>query len=102
MNNAHFCEFRLRTAMHLAQTLEVKGDINLESAQVYPAMGASMNFPNMGGQIPFVQPSFPQPSFPQPTFPQPFGGSGVNVNFGFPSAPPAAVVTSFPVSFIFI
>jgi len=91
--------------MHLAQIVEVKGEINLESVQVYPGgMGASMNFPQMGVNIPFGQP--PQMGFNMP-FGQPpqvsFGAGGFNAGFGFPSAPPVVPTPSFPVrSFFFI
>lgn len=91
MNNSYFCEFRARTPIHLAQVVEVKGDISLESAQV---------FGGMGGHVPFVQPGFPQPSF-QPSFtPTPPFGAGVNISYGYPSAPPS--VPSFPVINFFL
>jgi hypothetical protein len=81
--------------MYLAQTVEVKGDINLEAVHVYSAgmggpmggsMGGQMGFPNMGVNMSFGQPSF---------------GGGFNPGFGFPSAPPVVSVTSFPVRFSF-
>jgi len=85
VNNSHLCEFRQRTPMYLAQLLEIKGDINLESAQVYPGgMSGPTSFPHMGGHMPFVQP-------PQATF----GGSGFNVGFGFPSVSPVVPIPSF-------
>ncbi len=88
MNNSHVCEFNQRIPLHSAQTLEVKGDISLESAQVQPGMGG---YPHMGMNVPFVQP--PSASF---------GGAGAhfNVNFGFPSAPSVPPVPSYSVSFV--
>jgi hypothetical protein len=63
--------------MYMAQLVEVKGDINLESVQVYSGSGP-MNFPpTMGGDFAYCPP--PQ----QPAF-----GGDFNVGFGFPSAPP--------------
>ena len=96
--------------MYSAQSVQVKGDISLESVQVYaggmggsmgfpqmggamgfPQMGGAMNFPQMGMNMPYVQP--PQPSF----------GGGFNVGFGQPSAPSIHVAQSFPVcTFLFI
>lgn len=75
------CEFRLRTPMHLAQLVEVKGDIKLDSVQVTPGMfgnafNTPMGFPQMGMSAPFGQPG--QASFS-------FGG--VNIGFGIPSVP---------------
>jgi hypothetical protein len=101
--------------MNLAQLLEVKGDVTLESAQVYPGgMSGPTSFPHMGGHIgghtgghmgghtgghigvhtgghmgghmPFVQPSV-----------APFGGSGFTPGFGIPSVPSVVPVPSFPV-----
>jgi hypothetical protein len=69
--------------MQVAQFVEVKGDISLESVQVYPGSG-SMGFPQMmGGNMGFM-PSQPPP--PQPSFGGDFNAGG---GFGFPSAPPA-------------
>jgi len=77
VNNAHVCEFYQRAPMYSAQLVEVKGDINLESVQVYSG-GSSMGFPpSMGGGMGFCPPP-PQPAF----------GGDFNVGFGFPSAPP--------------
>ena len=77
MNNTHICEFYQRTSMYMAQLVEVKGDINLESVQVYSGSG-SMNFPpTMGGDFAYCPPP-PQPAF----------GGDFNAGFGFPSAPP--------------
>ena len=71
--------------MYLAQLVEVKGDINLESVQVYPGSG-SMSFPPpMGGNMGFCPPP------PQPTY-----GGDFNAGFGFPSAPP--LITPVPFS----
>ena len=88
--------------MHLAQMVEVKGDISLESVQVYsgagsialpgamgfaPPMGGGMGFaPSMGGNMGFA---------PPPTQP-PFGGD-FGSGFGFPSAPPSSFVPPFAV-----
>ncbi|CAF0886370.1 unnamed protein product [Rotaria sordida] len=92
VNNSHFCEYHQRAPMHLAQLVEVKGDISLESVQVYSGgMGNPMGFPSMGGNMQFGQPSFGQPSFGQPSF-----GGGFNTGFGFPSAPPVVATPSFP------
>ncbi|CAF2033575.1 unnamed protein product [Rotaria magnacalcarata] len=112
VNNSHVCEFYQRVPMYLAQLVQVKGDINLESVQVYGGgMGSSMNIPPMGANMPFGQPSFGQPSFGQPSFGQPsfgqpsfgqpsFGqpsfGGDFNVGFGFPSAPVVVPTPSFP------
>jgi hypothetical protein len=71
VNNTHLCEFYQRAPMYMAQLVEIKGDINLESVQIYPGSGS------MGGDMGFV-PSPPQPSF----------GGDFNAGFGFPSAPP--------------
>ncbi len=108
MNNTHSCEFYQRTPMYLAQLVEVKGDINLESVQVYPGSGSTGFPPSMGGDMGYCPPP-PQPAFGggmgycppphQPSFggdmgycpppPQPAFGGDVNVSFGFPSAPPS-------------
>jgi hypothetical protein len=82
--------------MYSAQLVEVKGDINLESVQVYPASG-SMNFStSVGGDMGYCPPP-PQPAFggdmdfcPPP--PQPAFGGGFNAGYGFPSAPPSFMV----------
>jgi hypothetical protein len=90
--------------MHLAQLLEVKGDVTLESAQVYPGgMGGPTSFPHMGGHthrgghthagghhMPFVQPPV-----------APFGGSGFPSSFGIPSVPHIVPTPSFPVGLYF-
>jgi hypothetical protein len=82
--------------MHLAQLVEVKGDITLEAVQVYGGgmggfggMGGSMgmgggmgfpNMPNMGVNVSYGQP--PQSSF-----------GGFSAGFGgFPSAPVVNVI----------
>lgn len=76
--------------MYLANLVEVKGDISLESVQVYPGgMGTSMNFPSMGVNMSFGPPSQ-----------APFGG-GLNVGFGFPSAPSVVPTPPFAVSTLF-
>jgi hypothetical protein len=78
--------------MYLAQLVEVKGDINLESVQVYPGSG-SMNFPPaMGGDMSYCPPPPSQPSFggdmgycPPPPPSQPsFGG-----DMGYCPPPPS-------------
>ncbi len=117
MNNTHICEFYQRMPMYLAQLVQVKGEISLESVQVYPGSGAT-GFPtSMGGdmnyyQSPPIQPSFggdmnycpppPQPSFggdldycPPP--PQPSFGGDFNFSYGNPSAPPYVAPSSFTV-----
>jgi len=74
IDNSHVCEFRQRVPLYAAQILEVKGDIQLESAQVYPGgMGGSMNFPGMNASF----------------TPVGFGGNvgGFNMGFGQPPAP---------------
>ena len=78
--------------MHIAQLVEVKGDITLEGVQVYSGgmggsmgMGMGMGFPNMGVNVSFGQP--PQSSF-----------GGFSAGFGFPTAPPV-VTTTFPVRY---
>lgn len=84
VNNSHICEFYQRVPMYLANLVEVKGDINLESVQVVPGgMGGSMGFPGMGVNMSFGM-------TPQ----APFGG-GMNVGFGFPSAPCPPPAASF-------
>jgi len=91
--------------MYLAQLVEVKGDINLESVQVYPGSGSTDFPPSMGGDMGYCPPP-PQPSFggnvgycpppPQPTF-----GGDVNVSFGFPSAPPSITPAPFMVCILY-
>ena len=78
--------------MHLAQVVEVKGDITLESVQVYSGAG-SISLPgavsfstSMGGGMGFV---------PPPTQP-PYGGD-FGSGFGFPSAPPSTFMPPFAV-----
>jgi hypothetical protein len=90
VNNAHLCHFHQRIPMYTANLLEIKGDISLEAAQVYPGgMGSSMGFPpQMETGMPYVQP--PQVNF---------STGGFNANFGFPTAPPVVTTTSFPVGF---
>ncbi len=98
MNNSHLCEFRHRLPLNSAQLLQIKGDVTLESAQVYPGgMGGSMGFPHMGGHMPFGQP--PQVSFNPGSGYNP--GSGFTPGFGFPSAPPVIPTPSFPVGLFF-
>ncbi len=88
MNNAHLCDFHQRMPMSQAQSLEIKGDVTLNSAQVFPGgMGGSMGFPQIGMVVPNVQPI--QPAF------------GGNVSFGYPSAPPSISIPSYPVGFFF-
>ncbi|CAF0793994.1 unnamed protein product [Adineta ricciae] len=81
VNNMQVCEFRQRTPMHLAQLVEVKGDIKLDSVQVAPAMfgnafNTPMGFPQVGMSAPFSQPGHASFSF-----------GGLNVGFGIPSVP---------------
>ncbi|UJR20693.1 hypothetical protein I4U23_023814 [Adineta vaga] len=81
VNNSHVCEFYQRTPMNLAQLVEVKGDIKLDSVQVTPAAFGSafnspVNFPQMGMNMPFGQ--LPQASF---------NIGGLNIGFGTPVAP---------------
>ncbi len=59
MNNTHVCEFYSRLPMYLAQLVEVKGDISLESVQQY---GGSTFSPSMGGGMGYCPPP-PQPTF---------------------------------------
>jgi hypothetical protein len=75
--------------MYLAQLVEVKGEITLESVQVYGGGMGSANFPQMGMNMSYNPPP-PQPSF----------GGGFNVGYGFPSAPPAMAIPSFPVGIL--
>lgn len=112
MNNSHVCEFYSRIPMYLAQLVEVKGDINLESVQTYSGSGSAGFPPSMGGDFGYCPPP-PQPTFggdmgycpppPQPTFggdmgycppppSQPTFGGDFNVGYGFPSAPPPFAV----------
>lgn len=87
VNNAYVGEFRQRVPLYSAQVLEVKGDIQLESAQVYSSGfgGPSVSFP--GVNVSFG--SGPDPSG--------FGMNmgGMNMNFGFPSAPPPVPTPAF-------
>lgn len=83
----HLCEFYQRIPMYIAQLVEVKGNINLESCQVFGGgMGAPFGFSQTGANAPFGQPSF---------------GGGMNMGFGFPSAPSPMPTPSFSVSFVF-
>jgi hypothetical protein len=91
VNNTHICEFYQREPMYLAQLVEVKGDINLESVQVYPGSG-STSFPSaMGGDMGYCPPPPSQPSFggdmgycpPPPSQPS-FGG-----DMGYCPPPPS-------------
>ncbi|CAF0895059.1 unnamed protein product [Rotaria sp. Silwood1] len=77
-NNNHICEFYQRIPMYLAQLVEVKGDINLESVQVYPGSGS------MGGEMGFCPP------------PQPCSGGDFVAGFDLPSAPPPYVGSGAP------
>jgi hypothetical protein len=76
--------------MYLAQLVEVKGDINLESVQVYSGSGS------MGGDMGYCPPPPPQSTFGDdmgycPPPPQPAFGGDFNTSYGFPSAPPFTV-----------
>ena len=80
--------------MHLAQQVEVKGELTLESVQVYSGSG-SMGFPGAMGGMGFCP---PPPSFvgdmgfcPPPPPSQPAFGGDFGPGFGFPSAPPFSV-----------
>ncbi|CAF1231099.1 unnamed protein product [Adineta ricciae] len=91
INNSHVCEFYQRAPMHLAQQVEVKGELTLESVQVYSGSG-SMGFPGAMGGMGFCP---PPPSFggdmgfcPPPPTSQPAFGGDFGPGFGFPSAPP--------------
>ncbi|CAF0749374.1 unnamed protein product [Adineta steineri] len=117
VNNGHVCEFYHRSPMHLAQQVEIKGDVTLESVQVYPGTGP-MGFPPMGGDMAFAPPSFPSafggnPGFcpPPPSAQSAFGGGmgycppppssqstfgGFTPGFGSPSAPPSMPTTGIP------
>ena len=65
--------------MHIAQLVEVKGDINLESVQVYSGANPMGFGPSMGMNMGFAPPPPPmQPSY----------GDDYNAGFGFPTAPP--------------
>jgi len=94
--------------MYLAQLVEVKGDINLESVQVYPGSG-STSFPAaMGGDIGYCPPPPSQPSFggdmgycPPPPPSQPAFGGDFNAGFGFPSAPPQITPAPFAVCIMY-
>ncbi len=102
MNNTHICEFYQRMPMYLAQLVQVKGEISLESVQVYPGSG-TVGFPtSMGGDMGYYPSPPPQPSFggdldycPPP--PQPSFGGDFNVSYGYPSAPPYVAPSSFTV-----
>ncbi|UJR28951.1 hypothetical protein I4U23_010168 [Adineta vaga] len=109
VNNSHVCEFYQRTPMHLAQQVEIKGDVTLESVQVYSGSG-SMGFPpsmgmgmGMGGNMGFCPPPPPSSSSfggdfaycPPPPPAQPAFGGDFNAGFGFPSAPPSISVCIF-------
>ncbi|CAF0929385.1 unnamed protein product [Rotaria sordida] len=78
VNNTHICDFYQRTPMYLAQLVEVKGDINLESVQVYPGSGS------MGSGMGYCPP------------PPPSAGRDFIVESGFPSAPPPFVGSGVP------
>lgn len=76
----HVGEFYQRIPLYSANLVEVKGDISLESVQVFAGgMGGSMGFPQMGVNMSMGPPQM---------------GGGFNVGFGFPSAPPAVVTTT--------
>lgn len=84
--------------MQLAQLVEVKGDINLESVQVYSGQG-STGFappPPMGGNMGFAPPPPMGGNMGFAPLPPAFGGD-FNPGFGFPSAPPMSVAPSFMV-----
>lgn len=85
VNNARLGEFHQRVPLYSAQILEVKGDIQLESAQVFAGgFGGGMgSFPGMNVTV----------------NPGGFGMGmgGMNMNFGFPSAPPSIPTPSFSV-----
>ncbi len=110
--------------MYLAQLVEVKGDINLESVQVYPgsgstsfpsAMGGDMGYcppppsqPSFGGDMGYCPPPPSQPSFggdmgycPPPPPSQPAFGGDFNASFGFPSAPPQITLAPFAVCIMY-
>lgn len=55
VNNAHVCEFYSRIPMYLAQQLEVKGEINLESVQTDSGTGSS-SYPPTGGDTGYCPP----------------------------------------------
>ena len=74
MNNAHVCEFYSRIPMYLAQQLEIKGEINLESIHTGSGAG-SPGYPPMGGDMGYCPPP------PDSTF----GG-----NMGYCPPPPDA------------
>ncbi len=102
--------------MNLAQLVEVKGDINLESVQQYggsgfaPSMGGNMGYcppppqPTFGGDMGYCPPPPSQPTFggdmgycpppPQPSFGGDMGYCPPPPSqpaYGFPSAPPFSV-----------
>lgn len=102
----HSCEFFQRIQMYSAQLVEVKGEINLESVQIYSGSG-STSFPSsMEGNTGYCPPP-PQSGFggdmafcpppPQSTFgndmsfcpppPQPTFNNDFNTGYEFPSAP---------------
>ncbi|CAF3358186.1 unnamed protein product [Rotaria socialis] len=82
INNTHVCEFYQRLPMYLAQLVEVKGDLNLESVHINPGSGyigsgtglCSQPQPSYSGD--FVA-SCGLPSAPPNILPPPFTGSGV-------------------------
>lgn len=67
--------------MHVANLVEVKGEITLESVQIYPGTSAMGFGPSAGMNMGYAPPPPPmQPSF----------GGDPTTAFGFPSAPPFA------------
>lgn len=74
--------------MHLAQMVEVKGDVTLDSVQVFPGQGAMGFPPAMGMGFAPPPPSFGGDMGFCPPPPQPSYGGGFGGGHGFPSAPP--------------
>jgi hypothetical protein len=107
--------------MYSAQIVQVKGDINLESVQVYPGsgsmgfpptMGGNMGFPStMGGNMGFPSTMGGNMGFPSamggdmgycPPPPQPSYGGDFNAGFGFPSAPQNMAPPPFAVCILYL
>jgi hypothetical protein len=87
VNDAHVCEFYPRIPMYLAQQLEIKGEINLESIQAESGSRSS-GYPPMGGDMGYCPPP-PDSSFGGDTgYCPPPPGSSFDEDTGYCPPPP--------------
>jgi len=55
LNNHHFADFRHRIPFNAAELVQVKGDIQLNSVQIYPGYGGGHGSQGFSMHVPFMQ-----------------------------------------------